>query len=309
MNKSIKISIACFLLFTLSTGTLMAQEDKQTITIEDDKIIIQKDSTEIILDRSSKSDDMEDKGTEERILQDENGVVEDDDDDIDINFGGDDHDHDHGSKKKKRKNKFRMGMLDYGISTYIVDGSLNHDDLGIFALNHGKSNNFNLHIFRHRVNLLAETLFFEYGLSTNWRRYSLKNDVVISREASTLPDGTRTFTSSNSDIENKKNKLRSTHLEIPVMLTISPKDSKFFISAGMFGGMRIGGSQKLKSKDEGKTIIKGDYEIRDFTTGIVGRVGFGPIDFYCQYSLDPLFNDGVSPEVMPMSFGISVLGF
>jgi len=202
-----------------------------------------------------------------------------------------------------------MGMLDFGISTYLVDGSLNHDDLEGFALNHGKSNNFNLHIFRHRVHLLAETLFFEYGLSTNWRRYSLKDDVIISREATGLSDGRKIMTFVDSPVDNKKNKLRSTYLEIPLMFTISPKDSKFFISAGMFGGMRIGGSQKFKNKDEGKTITKADYELRDFSTGVVGRIGFGPIDFFCQYSLNPLFNDGVSPELTPISFGISVLGY
>lgn len=305
MNTLIKISIGLFLLLPLSTLTLMGQEDKQTITIEDDKIIIQKDSTEIILDRSNNSEELEQP--EERILQDENGVV--DEDDMSINLDGDDHTKSDHGKKKKKKNKFRMGMLDYGISTYLVDGSLNHDELEGFALNHGKSNNFNLHIFRHRVNLLAETLFFEYGLSTNWRRYSLKNDIIIDKEVFVTPEGNKSLAWTNSDVENKKNKLRSTHLEIPVMITISPKDSKFFISAGMFGGMRIGSSQKVKNKDEGKSIIKDNYEIRDFTTGVVGRVGFGPVDFYCQYTLDPLFNDGVSPEVMPISFGISVLGF
>lgn len=308
MKNLIKHSIAFIIMLALGATTLMAQEESQTITIEDDKIVIKQDSVEIILDRKNKTTEVEvEKEVEERILQDENGVVEDDE--IEIRIGDDhDHDHDHDGKKKK-KNKFRVGMLDYGISTYLVDGSLNHDDLEGFALNHGKSNNFNLHIFRHRVHLLGDVLFFEYGLSTNWRRYSLKNDVIIDKEAVGLSNGPKIMTWTESATDNKKNKLRSTYLEIPVMLTISPKDSKFFISAGMFGGMRIGGSQKIKNKDEGKTVVKGDYEMRDFNTGVVGRIGFGPVDFYCQYTFDTLFNDDVNPELTPISFGISVLGF
>lgn len=342
MNTILKTLVGILLLSLISTG-LTAQETN-SIIIEDGRVTIKRDTTEFIIEnRRSKNnevdtdeeieeesgdigesineaveeaiEDVEDAIEEieeevERIFQDENGVIEDDDE---MSYEDDNHDHkhSHSKKKRKRKNKFRVGMLDYGVSSYLFDELLGaQSPYEQFALNQGRSHNLNLHIFRHRINILAETLFFEYGASINWRRYNLENDVIFNPDPVDIGNGTRGLTFTDSAIDNKKNKLRTSYLEVPVMITINPRDSKFFISGGAYGGMRIGASQKLKSKDEGKTVIKGDYGLRDFNYGVVGRLGFGPIDFYCQYSLVPMFEDDVLPaDVAPITFGISMLGF
>jgi Skp family chaperone for outer membrane proteins len=339
MNKLITTA-ATLLMVLMITMSVNAQEKRQII-IEEGRVVIKSDTTEIIIQRGEEgSEDMEDIEDEiedieeeiedaleeleeemedleeeieeeiersERVLQDENGVVMEDmdpDKEVEVKVG-----------KKKRKNKFRVGMLDIGLSTYLFDTgdglSFNSPEgLEAFDLNNGRLTNINLHIFRHRVNLLAETVFFEYGVSVNWRRYRLQNDnTLFDTEPTILDDGTKLITSTMSDFSVRKNKLRSSYLEIPVMLTISPKDSKFFVSGGGFAGVRMGASQKIKSEQEGKLIIKDDFEMQDFNYGLVGRFGFGPVDFYCQYSLVPLFDDDVSPELYPISFGISILGF
>lgn len=337
----------------VSMMSSITAQDERSIIIEDGKVIIKNDTTEVIIERRStkesrgeadgdrrtlegdiddRMDDMEEKIEDkmdeveekiedamdevedvieqveeevERIFQDENGVVEEDEE-----YESDEEMKEYSGKKKK-KNKFRVGMLDYGFSSLLYDGSFSTPtEYDQFSLNQGRSHNLNLHIFRHRVNLISETLFFEYGLSVNWRRYNLENDIIFDTDPIELESGLRTLTFSDSEVENKKNKFRTSNLEIPVMLTISPKDSKFFISGGGYAGIRLGSSQKLKSQDEGKTVIKGDYGLRDFNYGLVGRIGFGPVDFFCQYSLVSLFDDNVLPEdVRPITFGISMLGF
>ncbi len=339
MNKLITTA-AALLMVLMITMTASAQEKRQII-IEEGRVVIKNDTTEIIIQRDGEdSEDFEDieeeiedieeeiedaleeieeemEGLEEeveeeveksvRVLQDENGVIiEDSESDMKVEVE---------KGRKKRKNKFRVGMLDIGLSTYLYDTgdglSFNSPEgLEAFDLNNGRLTNINLHLFRHRVNLLAETVFFEYGVSVNWRRYRLQNDqTLFDTEPAILQDGSKVITSTESDFSVRKNKLRSSYLEIPVMLTISPKDSKFFVSGGGFAGVRMGASQKIKSEQEGKLIIKDDFEMQDFNYGLVGRLGFGPVDFYCQYSLVPLFNDGVSPELYPISFGVSLLGF
>ena len=342
MNKLITTA-AALVMVLMMTMAVNAQETRQII-IEEGRVVIKNDTTEIIIQRGNEnSEDFEDiedeiedieeeiedaldeleEGMEEleeeveemgeeierseRVLQDENGVIAEDsntDPDVDVKEG-----------KKKRKNKFRVGMLDIGLSTYLFDTgdsqSLSSPDgLSGFDLNNGRLTNINLHIFRHRVNLLAETVFFEYGLSVNWRRFRLENDQVrFNTDPTIVEGGPDRIEWTEFEDSVRKNKLRSSYLEIPVMLTISPKDSKFFVSGGGFAGVRMGASQKIKSEEEGKRIIKDNYEMRDFNYGLVGRIGFGPIDFYCQYSLVPMFEDNVSPELYPISFGISMLGF
>jgi hypothetical protein len=232
---------------------------------------------------------------DERALQTEDGeVITLTKDTVEVKMDKD--------KKKKNKKRFKVLLLDYGMSTYAYEGSINQNEIPSMKLKYPSSFNLNLHIFKHRVNLIDNSLFFEYGLSTNWRRYSFEEDVRLTIAENTV-------VAQPSTVSYNKNKLRTTYLEVPVMLTIAPKNSKFVLSAGAYGGLRIGSSQKFKSKAEGKEIVRDDFALRDFSTGLVARLGFGPVEFYCQYGLDNMFNDNVSPELVPITFGIALVNF
>lgn len=235
-----------------------------------------------------------------RVLQNEDGVIVSDKDTVVIKI---DNDEEVKVSKKNKKNKFRVGLLDLGVSSYLHNESLNHDDIPGWQLRYPNSHNWNLHIFRHRVNLLAESLFFEYGVSTNFRRFSFENDVVL------LTEGHNSIIPVESEENFKKSKFRTTYLEAPIMITLNPKGKKFTLSVGGYAGMRIGSSQKIKSKEEGKTIARDDFSLRDFTSGGIVRLGFGPVDFYCQVAAESMFNDGIDPELVPITFGISLINF
>ncbi len=199
---------------------------------------------------------------------------------------------------------FRVGLLDIGFSTYFHDGSLNLPaELDNFDQIYGGSFNFNFHVIRHRLPIIKNHVGFEYGLTLSWQQYRFANDFRILED--TIP-----FTVVDDGTEYRKNKLKTTFLEVPLMLTISPGKRKFFyISGGVYGGVLLGARQKLKTDDGDKFRIRDDFNLNSFRSGIIGRIGFGPFALYGQLALTDLFKDGQGPELTPFNIGISILDF
>ncbi len=203
----------------------------------------------------------------------------------------------------KKEDRFRVFLLDWGISSYMYNQSLNlPSELSAYNLQYIGSNHLNLHIFRHRLRAGSGPFAFDYGASINWRNYKFQNDFRFDTESSDVQlifDG----------VDYNRNKLRATYFEIPATITYNPLDSKFTISAGGYASMLINSSQRLRSADFGTEKIKDDFNLRSFSYGLVGRVGFGPVEFYAQYSLDPMFNDDLDPDLHQVTFGIALLSF
>ncbi|MEM1122783.1 MAG: outer membrane beta-barrel protein [Bacteroidota bacterium] len=214
-----------------------------------------------------------------------------------INFGGDwDNDW---------NDNLRVGLLDIGFSTYFHDGSLNLPaELDAFDQRYGGSLNLNLHLIRHRVPLFKDNFGIEYGLSVAWKQYRFSNDFRILEDATT-------FTTEDDGTTYRKNKLKTTFLEVPLMLTLSPngRRSNFYLSGGIYGNVLLGAKQKLRDNNGNTTKIKDDFNLNKFRYGFIGRIGFGPIALYAQLSATELFKTGQGPELYPFNIGISLLDF
>jgi hypothetical protein len=59
--------------------------------------------------------------------------------------------------------------------------------------------------------------------------------------------------------------------------------------------------QKLKSP--------GDYAMDDFRFAATARVGYGWVNLFANYDLNPLFEDGRGPELYPYSVGVKLISF
>jgi hypothetical protein len=201
-------------------------------------------------------------------------------------------------------NDFRVGLLDIGFSTYMYKGSLNLPaELDDFDLSYGGSLNFNLHVVRHRLSLVKRNLQLEYGLTVSWMQYKFTNDFKILED--TIP-----FTIVDDGTAYKKNKLKTTFLEIPLMLTLAPgKNKSFYISAGVYGGVLLGAKQKLKTESGNKIKIKDDFNLNKFRYGVTGRIGFGPVALYAQVGLNGLFKEDQGPKLLPLNIGLTVLNY
>lgn len=217
-----------------------------------------------------------------------------------IQFGGN-WDNDWGNNWN---DDFRVGLIDIGFSTYFHDGSLNLPaTLDNFDQTYGGSLNLNLHVIRHRLPLIKDHVGLEYGLTVSWQQYKFSNDFRILED--TIP-----FAVEDDGTAYKKNKLKTTFLEVPLMLTISPgKRRSFYISGGVYGGVLLGAKQKLKDDNGNKTKIKDDFNLNKFRYGVIGRIGFGPFALYGQLALTDLFKEGQGPQLSPFNVGISILDF
>ena len=110
----------------------------------------------------------------------------------------------------------------------------------------------------------------------------------------------------------KKNVLRSTYLQIPLLLEITTNkdnDKAWHISAGVVGGIRIGSSLKTKWEDAGKTNkvrVKSNYNLNPFEAHATAIVGYGDISLYVNYGLTQVFEKDKGPNYAPVSAGILV---
>ena len=206
----------------------------------------------------------------------------------------------------------RLGMLDMGISTY-VDEDKNidlPDELDFMDQVLWRSINVGWQV----VNIMMD--FSQYqtnskfslstGLKLNWNHYSLEKDYNLIRNQPTYEAAI------DYDVpELKKNRLRATYLQVPIMLefnsnpTHSGKSIKLGI--GYVHQFLLGSQYKYKTTDGVKLKTRGDFNLRKSMGMIEARVGIGPLNFYMQYGLNYLFQDNNGPELTPINFGINII--
>lgn len=111
-----------------------------------------------------------------------------------------------------------------------------------------------------------------------------------------------------------KNKLNTVYVTVPVILEfqIPIKHRKFFIGAGITGGIRAWSKQKQKYKVDGqryKNKKTDNFQLAAFRYGATARIGYGDVGFFINYSFVPLFKEGAGPELFPISVGLKIVDF
>ena len=198
----------------------------------------------------------------------------------------------------------------FGINTngfLNADGKIaTGDAAGFLELDHARSIGFNFNLVEKRFPIFREYVGLTTGLGIQWNRFALKNnvDVMVSADS--------TYSVENTTVDYKKNVLRSTYLQIPLLLEITTNkdnDKAWHISAGVVGGIRIGSSLKTKWEDAGKTNkdrVKSNYNLNPFEAHATAIVGYGDISLYVNYGLTQVFEKDKGPNYAPVSAGILV---
>ena len=108
-------------------------------------------------------------------------------------------------------------------------------------------------------------------------------------------------------LELDKSKLRMDNLVFPMHFEFGPSkvrktekslryniDKSFRFGIGGYGGLNIGTRQKLKYSENGDRIkdkLKRDYNTNNFIYGLSAYAGFGGVQLYMKYDLNPIFKD------------------
>jgi len=113
----------------------------------------------------------------------------------------------------------------------------------------------------------------------------------------------------------QKSKLGTSSINLPVMLRLQLRDSHhkstFALGAGGFVGYRIKSWTKLKYTNEGTSYKEkedGSYNLENFQYGLQGTVGYGNLELFAKYNLNPLFKANAGPETQVLSFGVRLFG-
>ncbi len=219
----------------------------------------------------------------------------------------DDDDDDNSAKKRKGYDpvKTRWFMLDVGLNTYLEDGSADITNTNL-ALNQGKSWNVDFHIFKQRIGLIKNYVNLMYGLSVDYNHYNFNSDAI-------MVDGVDDLQFITPEGNLVKNKIRTTFVNVPLMLHVNTNPRKpgraIKLSGGVYGGILTKVKAKRIYDDSNKNIVKDDFNINRFRFGFVGQLGIGPINLYAKYSPDHLFRDSLGGGLQPVSVGLSVIPF
>jgi hypothetical protein len=146
----------------------------------------------------------------------------------------------------------------------------------------------------------------DFGIDFSWYNLMFEGNNTVKKDADAV-----SFpflkNAENEEIELKKSKLTVPYVNLAFMPTVSfPRAFISHVSAGMYGGYRLGGYTKTKAKGSGdKDRIRSDYFLNDFRYGLSAEIGIRHfLDFFVNYDLNSLYNDNRGPEVRMLSFGI-----
>lgn len=201
----------------------------------------------------------------------------------------------------------RLGtMFSLGVSTYLYnDGFELPSELDYLDQELGKSTHFKWDLLRHRLGKRSSHVSLEYGMALSYMAYAFTN-------STRLVPGEPQLTYVTDNVSYKKNKFKTTYLEVPLMVSIltNPERSNrgFNLAAGGYAGILLKAKQKFKGPD-GKEKVKDDFNLNKFRYGLQGMIGIGHVNLYAQYSLTDLFKDNQGPELTPINIGIVLAGF
>jgi len=234
-------------------------------------------------------------------------IDDEDDDEFTISIGR------HREDDDFLSNNLRIGMLDFGISTYVdKNGNIDMpDDLAFMDQVLWRSMNIGLHLVNIKVgfgeNLKPGKIGLSTGLKINWTHYSLEQDYKLERNQPTYQEAI------NYEVpELKKNRLRGTYLQIPFLLEFNSNPRSYHKSLNLGIGyvhqFLLGSQYKYKTReDKIKEKTRGDFNLRKSMGLVEGRLGVGHLNFFVQYGLKNLFQENNGPELTPINFGVNII--
>jgi hypothetical protein len=205
--------------------------------------------------------------------------------------------------------------IDFGYCQLIdANGSLTRDSAtNWFSLNNNRSLTWRLNLLEKKFRIYHDYVGIYTGFAVAFNSYgfSRNSDVVVDKEgvgisAVEVLDENRNYS---------KNKLRTTILQVPLMLEFNSRNDikkNFHFAVGAIGGWVTSTITKQKwENDTGKYTArrKEDFLVSPFTVDASARFGYKKSALFFTYSLTPLFEKNKGASVYPITFGIQLTQF
>jgi hypothetical protein len=213
-------------------------------------------------------------------------------------------------KKFSRSTKLSLDV-DLGLNTFInsqpyLDPLLQPVDYDLRPLG-SRYVSVNTHI-APRIGGPSSPLHLRSGLEFAFNNFMFDENITlreIDNQTVFFYEPDRTF---------QKTKLATSSVNVPLMVMLRFKNQKgndgFTLAAGGFVGHRLGSHTKVKYSEDGRTNKdkdRGNFNLTDVQYGTNFIIGFGSLQLFAKYNMNPLFRDSRGPEVNVFSFGITLL--
>jgi hypothetical protein len=118
----------------------------------------------------------------------------------------------------------------------------------------------------------------------------------------------------------KKNKLATAYIEAPLELRFSSNpenpNKSFKVALGIKGGLLVGAHIKQKTQQTASGATINDYIEKQFSKRFfnsnrfagTARIGYGVFSAFFTYQINPLFKEGLGPDVRPWTIGLTLSG-
>lgn len=209
--------------------------------------------------------------------------------------------------KRSKQSEAHWAGVDFGVSLLMNENFENSFTNNPHWNNDAaRSQVWNLNIMEHKFNFGTPYVGLTTGLGFSFTSVAFRDNYLLQANADTVfatMDTVNTYT---------KNKLKASYLTVPLMLefnTNADEDRSFYLAAGVVGGVRLTSKLKRNGEVQGTKFeerIKGNYNLNSFKLDAAARLGYGNWGVFANYSLLPLFDQGKTVEVYPLTFGLSL---
>lgn len=178
-----------------------------------------------------------------------------------------------------------------------------------FKLNTTKSINVNIWFFMQQLNLINHHVNLKYGLGLELNNYRYKSDISYLEKNPFTPALTPAPVVIRDSVSFSKNKLAADYLTVPFMINFRTSqyggNRGLSVSLGVSAGYLYSQRNKQVSKERGKDINKGNYDLEQFKFSYIAELGLGPVKLYGSYTPKSIYEKGMDIRPYTLGFRLS----
>ncbi|MBD1429879.1 outer membrane beta-barrel protein [Sphingobacterium litopenaei] len=222
--------------------------------------------------------------------------------DIEISIGA--KDGDETTKYPRAFGGITFSRIDWGFSRIMDDGAFTLSEDNQF-LKYKKASNFGFDVAQ--FGLRASDNFKTYiSAGFEWNYLRLEKNILLNENTSPI-------SYEDGDVEYKKNVFTTTYFRMPLTFEWrsdkNRKGERVKVAFGAMTGVLLKGTQRLKSKENGKQKFKDNYSLASFQYGPFIRLGYDDFGIFAKYYVNDFFEKSPAQKNLNnLAFGIS-LGF
>ncbi len=212
-------------------------------------------------------------------------------------------------KIRTKRSKFRghWSAIEFGLNNFVLsDGKTIGVPQGAESIEPVFNRSWQVSFNFFEVSLpVTRWAGFVSGLGFQWNNYRMSGDFPVYDENYVLQ--LDSFPVTNTRLE--KAVFKTVYFNVPLLFEIQVPVShhrKFFVSAGVVGGVNINSKIKRVYDDSGNKIKQKTHVeqmVSPYRYGYTFRIGYRGFQLYADYYNMPLFRSPDNPEIYPVSVG------